>query len=168
MNGDKNHGSNWIRTPAGPPLPIWFHKLVAGVITLFMFCVFAIVADSFLINFPHYWRVCSSSVIGAPMYDILYRTVLSSFSAAIEDYAVSFYNPTYVVPGFVTAIYGNVRGRPPLVVPTVAWILVSFAFVYLSVSQFDSTWDQTITDWPYFMIGILLTVFCWFVSKRFW
>jgi len=168
MNGDTNHGSNWARTPAGPPFPIWFHKLVAWVITLFMFCVFAIVADSFLINFPHYWRVCSSSITGAPMYDILYRTVWSSFFAAAKEYATSFYNPTYIVPGFATVIYGAFRGRPPLVVPAVTWILVCSALVYLSVSQFESTWEGAIADWPYFMIGILLTAFCWFVSKRFW
>jgi hypothetical protein len=164
MSVDMNHGSNWAR----PPLPIWFHKLVAWIVTLLMFCVFAIIAERFLIHFPYYWRVCSSSIIGAPIYDVLYRTVLSSFFAAIKDYTVSYFNPTYMMPGFVTAIYGTFRGRPPLVVPTLVWLLVCFPLVYLSIAQFESTWEEAIGAWPYFMIGILLTIICWFVSKRFW
>lgn len=168
MSNTSDHGSNWQRVSTGPPLPQWFGILLAWIITLGMFCGVAIVIDRFLADFPYYWRACSAAFASSGFLEILQKTVLSSLSSAISSYKVAIYNPTYLFAGLATAIYGTFRGRPPLIVPTLTWVIVYSILTLLGVANLETTIAEVVNDWPFFITGIFLTTFCWFVSKRFW
>lgn len=168
MSIERDPDLNWNKISSGPPLPGWGRKLLAWLITLFMFWVFAVFANLFLIKFPFFWRACSTSFSGSSFLTVFYYTVLSSFDSTIDDYATAASYSAYPLAGFATAIYGTLFGKPLFVVPAITWVLVYSVLIYLTIANADMAIDDVIAVWPFYIIGFLLILPCWLVSRRFW
>lgn len=168
MSSERDSNLNWNKISSGPPLPSWVKKLLAWLITLFMFWVFAVFVNLFLTKFPFFWSACSVTYSGSSFFTVFYYTVLSSLNSAIEDYVTAAYYPVYPLAGFATAIYGTLFGKPPFVVPAITWVLVYSVLIYLTIASLEMTTDDIVAGWPYQIVGFLLILPCWLVSRRFW
>ncbi len=155
--------NNWNVKPEFP-------KLVAWVITFTVYGFAAVIFSRFISTFPSIWRNCIGAYPNSNVLDLASLTAQDSLRIVLHGYAVMPFDIYSWSSGLAMAAYGTKYGRPPIAVPVGAWILASVliqpALIWFMGGELSL--EKIYAEWPHYLFDLVISIACWFFSRRLW
>jgi hypothetical protein len=156
-----NHGNSF------PPYsPKRFPAIIA---TSLIFMVVGLFVFLLTTELPTAWKNCSFGFPTAELPKLLQLTLNTAFDRAVLNFREVFvFEPTFKLAAAACIWSGLRKGKPQLLVPAIAWLLVALPLVVLLTSISIMGELIVLSNVFVLFVGLVVSIFCSYFARMFW